>query len=50
MIAEENYDNFAESFAQVFDKINELVKNPSVTIDHRNTKSFYIYAVTTNAK
>ena len=35
MKAKENYENLAKSFAQVFDEINELVKNPSVTIDHR---------------
>ena len=38
MKAKENYENLAKSFAQVFDEINELVKNPSVTIDHRQYK------------
>ena len=38
MKADESYVNLAENFTHVFDEINELVKNPIVTIDHQQYK------------
>jgi len=38
MKGDENYSNLAQSFAHVFDEINELVKNPTIIIDHQQYK------------
>jgi len=38
MKADENYNNLVQSLAHVFDEINELVKNPTITIDHQQYK------------
>ena len=43
MKAEKNYDNLAESFRNVFDEINNLVENPTRTIDDESyTVIFYL--------